>query len=417
MNKLALIVMVAVVAAGIIYVATQSEFAVNPLATSTIQVESAVIPKSIAAANNDFALDFYRQISDNDDNLFFSPSSMYVAFSVLYEGARGDTAQQIQDVFGFESDTYTRHNHTAHAMASLNRDDPHATLTMANALWLADWFSPHDSYLDVARGIYLADVEPVDFTNDDDGVKKINMWASDKTNEKIIEVIKPADVDELTAMVITNAIYFKGTWVTQFPADDTQESNFWINNIQSVNTDFMHVVGLFNYTEFNNAQVLKLPYMGDRLSMLVVLPRDRDGITALEESISTEMITQWNRNMYGTEIVVTMPKFTMKTHYDLNEFLIDLGIIDVFDKVQSNLSGITDTTVKNLYVSTATQDAFVDVNEEGTEAAAVTVIGTLVTSDSPLLPSFTVDHPFLFIIQDDESGAILFMGRLSNPTA
>ena len=376
------------------------------------------IPQDITVANNDFALDFYRQISDNDDNLFFSPSSMYVAFSVLYEGAKGDTAQQIQDVFGLEPNADARHNSTAHAMASLNRDDPHATLNMANALWLADWFSPFDSYLDVARGTYLAGVEAVNFTDDDDGVKKINMWASDNTNEKIKAVITPDDVDESTAMVITNAIYFKGTWMTQFPAEDTQESDFWTNSTKSADTDFMHVTGVFNYTEYDDVQVLKLPYVGDRLSMLVALPSDLDGIATLEESISSETIAQWNQDMYGTEVIVTLPKFTMKTHYDLNKFLIDLGMPLVFNGHRADLSGIAILPDANLYVSKAVQDAFVDVNEEGTEAAAVTSIWVNAwTSQQPGPPSFVADHPFIFIIQDDESGAILFMGRLSDPTA
>ena len=370
------------------------------------------IPHNIATANNDFAVNFYRQISDNDENLFFSPSSMYVVFSVLYEGAREDTARQIQDVFGFESVADTRHNHTARTMESLNQDDPYATLTMANALWLADWFSPYESYLDLARGTYLADIVPVDFTGD--GVEKINMWASDNTNQKIKRVIGSGDVDRLTAMVITNAIYFKGTWVTQFPTEATQESDFWTNSTENVDADFMHVTGVFNYTKHDDVQVIKLPYKGDRLSMLVALPKDLDGIAALEESISPGMISQWKQNMYDAEIVVSMPKFTMMTKYPLNEPLKNLGMIDVFHESHANLLSIADTSdIGNLYVGKATQDAFIDVNEEGTEAAAVSTLST-VTS---LPPDFTANHPFLFIIQDDQSGTILFMGRLSNPTA
>ncbi len=377
----------------------------NPQANFTI-------PQNITTANNIFAVDFYRQISDNDANLFFSPSGMYVAFSVLYEGARGNTAQQMQDVFGFESDADVRHNHTARAMESLNRDDPHATLAMANALWLADWFSPYESYLDVARGTYLSSVESVDFM--DDGVKKINTWASDNTNQKIKTVLGSEDVNHLTAMVITNAIYFKGTWVTQFPTEATQQAGFWTSGAESVNADFMHVTGIFNHTRHDGVQVLKLPYKGDRLSMLVALPSDRDGIAALEESISSEMISQWNQNMSDAELAVSMPKFTMETKYNLGEFLKNLGMTDVFDEYYANLLSIADTTdIRNLYVGKATQDAFVDVNEEGTEAAAVTTI----TSVTSVPPDFTANHPFLFIIQDDESGMILFMGRLLDPTA
>ena len=379
---------------------------------ASVQPGSGVIPKDIAVANNDFAVDFYRQISNNDDNLFFSPSGMYVAFSVLYEGAKNDTAQQMQDVFGFESDTDARHNYSAQTMASLNRDDPHATLAMANALWLADWFLPYESYLDVARGTYLSSVESVDFTGD--GVKKINAWASDNTNKKIKKVLESDSVNDLTAMVMTNAIYFKGTWVTQFRTEATYKDDFWINDSKTVNTDFMHVVGKFSHTIHDGVQVLKLPYKGDRLSMLVALPRNLDGIAALEESISSEMITQWNQDLSDIYIHVSMPKFTTGTHYELEEIMKNLGMADVFSPNDADLSGIADTSGKNLYVFKAVHDAFVDVNEEGTEAVAVT--GATITAQSGS-PTFDANHPFIFIIQDDESGTILFMGRLSDPTA
>ncbi len=385
-------------------------------------VESPVIPTYIADTNNAFAIDFYKTVSSSknqtDKNLFFSPASMYVAFSVLYEGADGNTAVQLQDVFGFEPDAAARYNATAHAMASLNRDDPYATLAIANALWLSDRIPVYESYQDIARQIYFAGIETVNF--DKDGVKetvaKINGWASNNTNGKIKEVIFERDVDNNTVMVINNAIYFKGTWVTQFHADDTAESEFWKNGTESVYANFMNVGGgTFDYAHSNGAQVLKMPYEGDRLSMLVILPEGRDTIGALEESLSVDMIQQWRQELRPSEIVLHIPKFNMTTHYDLSTPLKALGITDVFSK-SANLDGITDVP-PNVWVSKATQDAFVNVNEEGTEAAAVTTIVVMRDSGPPPKPYFIADHPFLFIIQDDESGAILFMGKLSDPTA
>ena len=384
-------------------------------------VESPVIPTYIADTNNAFAIDFYKKVSaGDDDNEFFSPASIYVVFSILYEGADGNTAVQLQDVFGFEPDAAARYNATAHAMASLNRDDPYATLKMANALWLSDEIPVYESYQDIARQIYLADIETVNF--DKDGVKetvaKINNWASNNTNGKIKKVISDGDVDKDTVMVINNAIYFKGTWVTQFPADDTAESDFWKNGAESVDTDFMNVGGgTFDYAHSNGAQVLKMPYEGDRLSMLVILPEGLDAIGALEESLSVDMIQQWRQELRPSEIeLVSIPKFNMSTNYDLKGPLQALGITDVFEESSSNLDGITDMPPR-VWVSKATQDAFVNVNEEGTEAAAVTTITIKSVMVSPPKPYFIADHPFLFIIQDDESGAILFMGKLSDPTA
>jgi len=416
-----------VIISGAVAVALAILAAVS-MTSSSVPVPAAAIPGDVADANNAFAVDFYRQLSadpeEDGKNLFFSPTSMYAAFSVLYEGARHDTAAQMQDVFGFEPDAAARHNATAHLTASLNRDDPHATLEAANALWIADWFEPHGPYLDIARGTYLADAEKVDFLDSGDGggVKRINGWADEKTHGKIKEVIGQDDVDEATAMVINNAIYFKGTWVTQFPAEDTKQSQFWTNNTHSVDTDFMHVTGVFDYTDSDGMQVLKMPYKGDRLSMLVVLPEGRDGIGALEDAISADMVERWGQNLHSGEVAVSMPKFEMKTNYDLGSYLLPLGMTDAFDPGAADLLGILGIAPgeeyhgDNLYVSKAIQDAYVKVNEEGTEAAAVTTI--IVTRESlSLQPSFTADRPFLFLIQDDESGAILFMGRVSDPAA
>ena len=377
---------------------------------------AAVIPQEIASTNNAFAVDFYKQISQNNDkNHFFSPVSVYVAFSIVYEGARNNTATQIADVFGFDPDALTRHNSTAQLMASINRDDPHAALDMANALWVVKWIEPYESYLDTARQTYRADIERVDFPTQE-SIDKINQWASDNTNEKITEVIQAKDVGPNTIMVINNAIYFKGTWVSQFDPADTKKSDFWTNQTHNIKTDFMNQKGIFNYTHSDGVTVLQMPYEGDRLSMFVILPDDRDGIDALGELLSADIIEQWGDKLQESEVVVSMPKFKMKTHYDLGEPLSNMGITDVFKDEISDLWGIADTRPNIIFVSKAVQDAFVDVNEEGTEAAAVTTIILTMESAPPPPIRFTADHPFVFIIHDDESGTILFMGKVADPT-
>ena len=375
--------------------------------------EYAAIPKDIVTGNNDFAVDFYGQVSGNDDNIFFSPTSMYIAFSMLYEGARENTAQQIQQVFGFDPNEALRHNATAHIMASVNQDDPHVTLNLANAIWIADWFAPYDSYTDIIRKTYLAKAERVGFPGD--GVDKINAWASEKTHGKIKRVLAPNDVSGLTAMVLANAIYFKGTWVTQFSVEDTRESDFWTSS-NSIRTDFMNVRGTFNYTEGDGVQILKMPYKGDRLSMLVILPSERDGIRELQKTLSSELMQKWQQGLTEKEVIVSIPKFEMNTHYEIGDSLWHLGMTDVFKAETADLSGIADVSARNLYVSKAIQDAYVKVNEEGTEAAAVTTIVILADSLPPPPPRFIADHPFIFVIQDDESGIILFMGRVSDPS-
>ena len=384
-------------------------------AAGVIQGEPAVIPDAIAVANNGFAVDFYREVAAKDDNIFFSPTSMFVAFSALYEGARGNTADQMQQVFGFEPDLQARYNATAHLMSSVNRDDPNATLEMANALWPALQFVPSDSYVDAVRSVYLADVERVDFTGG--GVDRINSWASEKTHGKIEEVLTPDAVDASTFLVITNSIYFNGSWTVPFPEEDTVNHDFWKRPSESVKTDFMRVQDRFDYASSDGVQIIRMPYVGDRLSMLVILPNDRDGIGSLESGVSAGQMAQWKQSMQSHEVNVFMPKFTMETSYSLPAYLSSLGMVDVFDDSLADLSGIAPVEPNGLYVSEAIHKAYVDVNEVGTEAAAITAVVLDFTSAQPPPPMFIANHPFIFIIQDDESGAILFMGRLSDPTA
>jgi serpin B len=332
---------------------------------------------------------------------------MHMAFSVLYEGVRGETAGQLRDVFGMIEDDAARHHAVSDTMSSLNRDDPHATLEMANSLWLAERLVPHALYVEVVRDTYEADMETVDFGDNIVTTDLINGWAAEKTRDKIPKVLKPDDVDDSTLAAILNAIYFKGAWEVPFDPDDTRPGDFDTGN-GTVQADMMHMVAPFDYAEYDGTQILRMPYVGDRLSMLVVLPPSRDGMIPLEESLTAEVFEEWRQGMHGTDIAVFIPKFEAKTHYDLIPKLEDLGITLIFSG--GNFSGISDT---GMFVDKAVQDAYVKVNEEGTEAAAVTTI--ILGESEP--PKFIADRPFLFFIQDDESGTILFMGKITDPTS
>ena len=377
--------------------------------------DAPAIPPNIAASGNRFAVDFYRQISGDGGNVFFSPISVYAAFSMVGEAARGETASQMYDVFGFEPDEGLRHNATAMLMSSLNQQDPCATLQMASSLWLAGWFEPYDSYVGVVGDAYQADIETVDFQAG--GVGRINDWAAEKTQGRIPKVLNPDTVPENMTSAILNAIYFKGTWEEPFPVGSTRESDFWTGT-REVKADFMSVTTHFGYAESDGVQVLRMPYQGERLSMLVMLPSDRDGLDHLESVATSELIGGWQEGLRHTLVSALVPKFEMSTHYNLTSYLVNMGVEDVFDPWVSDLSGMAHLEPhQRLYVRIATQDAYVQVNEEGTEAAAVTTIGGgMQTSIPPKPVPFIADHPFLFLIQDDESGAILFMGRVSDPS-
>ena len=390
--------------AAVLAVAIPAAFLVLPDAAA------ATIPPSIAVANNDFAVDFYRAISDTDGNIFFSPTSIFVAFSMVYEGAAGDTAVQLAEGFGFEPDNAVRHELIRASLDSLNRNDRHATLEIASAVWLADSLSPHSSYSDTIRNIYRSLIDRADFGDPNAAAMMINGWVSEKTGGLIPMLFPSNAFDEYTAMVLANAIYFKGTWKEQFPVESTRPGNFWTDNSTSVTADMMSVKGMFSYYGNADIQMIELPYEGDRFSMLVVLPKERDGIGNLEQNISAEKLEQWAANATDQEIFVRMPKFKLDVTQDLKEPLRALGIDDIFG-TKSDLSNIA---AAHLYASKAIHKAVVNVNEEGTEAAAVTGIELAFTS---LPPSFIANHPFLFFIQDNESGTVLFMGRVSDPTA
>ena len=374
------------------------------MAVAVLEGEPSVIPGHVASGNNDFAIDLYRQLPNNGTNVFFSPISIYVAMSMLYEGANPDAAAQIQNTFGFDPDLNARYNDTAHMLSSLNREDPHATLAMANALWDASG-AISDEYVNTISDAYLGTVEAVSIS---DGHKRINQWASDNTNGKIDGVVGP--LHPLTLLVLTNAIYFKGTWATQFDPEDTRPYDFDTGN-GMVSADMMSVYGRFDYADTGSEQVLRMPYDGDRLSMLVVLPRGTDGIDSLEERLSADQIKKWQEALRNKNVVVDFPKFETESTYILNDPLMQLGVTGVFG--QGSLPGIN----PKAGVSVVKQDGYVNVNEEGTEAAAVTTIVVLTESVPPPPPRFVADHPFIYFIIDDESSTILFMGKVTDPTA
>lgn len=389
-------------------------------ASTDISYSNPTTPREAIMRHNMFAIDMYNQITKDPDqkekNVFFSPFSMYMAFSFLYEGARDKTATEMEHVFGFYSDTESRHEHISQTIASIHRDDPYAILETANALWLAEGFVPYDTYTSIVRDIYLADIETLDFANSKESAERINNWAANKTHDKITEIVDESTFPARTVAVLNNAIYFKGTWVTQFDPSNTQTDEFWKTNTIKDSTDFMHNQAFFNYTESDGVQVLQMPYEGDRLSMLVFLPSERNNIQQLENTISAETIDVWREHLYSAEVIVSMPKFKAETRYSLVDYFKNLGMPSAFNP-GADFSGMVDLTTLSgsLYVLDAFQNAFVDVNEEGTEAAAITTIIAGIDSAPPRPVQFTANHPFIFVIQDNESGTILFMGKFSAP--
>ncbi len=371
-----------------------------------------VLAKKITDATNQFALDFYKHESENEnENIFFSSPSISTAFSILYEGARGETADEMQKVFGFPKDDDERRvGFFSFGDTIGQKNDDENTMQMANALWLADGFAPLPEYVDTAKTYYSSSVDSVNFANDQ-GRLEINDWAKSKTQDRIKELLKPGSTDASTKMVITNAIYFNGAWEHPFDSEDTYEADFAVDSDKTVKVSMMsypHKMK-FNHTSTEQMQMLQIPYKANALSMLIILPHNTDDMQSVEKSLTVENLKLWKSQFYNYGTVIHMPKFTLETEYNLKESLTEMGMPSVFGP--ADLSGITGS--KGLFVSEAVHKAFVDVNEKGTESAAATAINL----DESSGRAFKADRPFIFIIQDNETESILFMGRVMDPTA
>jgi len=363
----------------------------------------------------DFVFAFYSEIAKDspESNLFLSPFGISTAFSMAYEGSAGNTASEIQQVFGFISDDQKRRESISDTLAKLDSKNDMYKLQIANALWVNEDITIKQDYLDTATTYYDSTVDNVDFVTDD-GVNKINRWTSEKTQGKIKDVLAPDSTDELTRMVITNAIYFKGKWDQQFNPGNTSDKLFWLDKDKSVTVPMMKSpADMFNYYETKDLQAIQMYYVGGDISMIVLLPKDKNGLDSLEDSLNMQKLDSIRDMMTREPLTIQMPKFEFETEYNLVDSLYNLGIHDAFDENIADFQGMTDEQV---YLEQAIHKAFVNVNEEGTEAAAITALVIRATSGPPEpRHEFIADHPFVFIIQENNTGEILFIGRLANP--
>ncbi len=365
---------------------------------------------------DDFVFTFYSQVAKQDGsyNVFFSPISISTAFSIAYEGAKGETASQIQQVFGFEENDSKRHQEVSDTLSRFNHEDDWYKLQIANALWVKEGYQLKQDYTDTAKMYYSSTVDNVNFVTND-GVNRINDWVKEKTNDKIQDILDPESTDELTAMVITNAVYFKGKWGMEFNPNNTSERQFWTDKNNTVTVPMMREpAAMYNYAETDSIQALELNYLGGDVSMIILLPKEKDGLQSLEQSVNRKMFDSVKNSMTQEPLTVQIPKFDFETKYNLIDTLKDLDIRDAFDKSNADFHGITDAQI---YLDKAVHKAFVNVNEEGTEAAAITALVGRFTSGPPEpVEEFVADHPFMFVIQEKDTGEILFIGRVMDPT-
>ncbi len=373
---------------------------------------------SVIKANNQFAFDLYSKYRSKDGNVFYSPYSISSALAMTYEGARGKTAEEMQAVFHFPQEASIRRDSFSKINQQINKKDKKYALSTANALWAQKDYKFLDEYFSLVDQYYGGKVTNLDFARETENSRiTINSWVAEQTNDKIKDLIPSGLITPDTALVLTNAIYFKGFWLKQFNKNNTKEEEFRISPDIKIKTQMMHLNGKeakFNYAETDNLQILELPYEGDDLSMIILLPKE-DDLSVLEGSLSAEKLSEWKTSLRIEQVDLYVPKFKFETKSFMAEDLQEMGMPTSFG-VGADFSGMTG--VRDLFISQVIHQAFIDVNEEGTEAAAATAVvmsrGMAMKPDP--IKIFKADHPFIFIIQDRETGNILFMGRVSNPS-
>ncbi len=372
-----------------------------------------------AEASNIFAFFLLSNIAQKDKgNIFFSPYSISDAFSMQYEGARGQTESEIQSVFGF-ADRQTQRESVRELDSKINIPNTNYTLNLANALWVQKDYPILPEYFEALQKYYSAKAENLDFKNNPEESRiVINKWVEDKTAQKIKDLLPKNSISDLTRAVLTDAVYFKGTWFTKFDESETMDSDFFLANNNTIKVPMMHVETGFKYLEDGDLKILGMPYSGGNLSMMIILPKDRDS-SHLVSTLSSEKLDQWNRILEVKEVSVHMPKFILHSKYKLKDNLSEMGMPTAFDPFSADFSGITGT--RDLYIDQVYHKAFVDVNEKGTEAAAATAIvdNTIMCGGTcgvqPI--EFNADHPFIFLIYDNHTGLVLFIGQVVDPSA
>ncbi|XP_046905485.1 leukocyte elastase inhibitor isoform X2 [Hypomesus transpacificus] len=376
---------------------------------------------AISNSNTAFALELFRTLSATSPagNVFVSPLSISSALAMVYLGAKGDTAAQMEKVLAFGS---TKDVHTEFQTLNAEINSPSASyvLKLANRVYGEQTSDFLPEFVEATQKFYHADMKAVDFLGSaEESRAQINSWVEQQTENKIKDLLKPGMVTSMTRLALVNAIYFKGNWLNRFAKSETKEMDFKLNQNESTPVQMMYLMKKlpFNYISDYNLQILELPYVDEELSMFVLLPEQStdgsDPLLKLEKELSVEKLSEWtdrNNMDTGSEVIVHLPKFKLEEDVVLNDVLAKLGMTDVFSD-KADLSGMNGQG--GLFLSTVAHKAFVEVNEEGTEAAAATA--GMVSFCMLREEYFTADHPFLFFIRHNKSKSVLFLGRFSSP--
>jgi len=391
--------------------------------TGTSVIASDALPQtapapSLAQGNNVFALNMYRHLRTADGNIFFSPFSIRTALAMTCAGARGQTADQMRNALQFSLAGDALHRAFGDSITTLNTGGgTDYEMRVANSLWGDTTSTFLQPFIDINERFYGGALERLDFRNASENARlTINAWVEEQTRKKITNLLTPGSVSADTRLVLVNAVYFKGLWAEQFDKKLTRNEPFYRADGRTVDVPLMTFSEAHNlpfYSE-EGLKIIELAYKGDDISMLIVLPDTAGGLGMIEEKLDEATLSRWVSGLRSRSVQVFLPRFTITWGAsDIVPHLRSLGMHDAFEPGAADFSGIDGT--RDLLISGVFHKAFVDVYEEGTEAAAATGVVMRMTA-MPLEPElFRADRPFLLCIREKATGAILFMGRLTEP--
>jgi serpin B len=377
----------------------------------------------LVESNTAFACDLYQAVRHREGNLLFSPYSISVALAMARSGAGGKTASQMDAVLHLPRegvsqsfrDLAQRLEPPLAAEGEKEGAPPIAAyeLDIANALWGQEGLPFRERFLGVLRDDYGAPLKRVDFTKPGEARDQINAWVEAQTRGRIKDIVPEGEPAQGACLALANAIYLKAPWAKPFMAGRTAEGAFTTSKGDQVTVRFMHQTETLRYVGTDTVQVLSLPYREGRLSMVLLLPRKRDGLEELEARLDPEKLASWTVAMRPSHVHVALPRFEFESLFDLTGTLAEMGMRDAFDRERADFSNMA---AAKLFISVVLHKSFVSVDEEGTEAAAATT-ALITTAQAASEPSveFQADHPFLFFIQHRDTGAILFLGRFADP--
>ena len=377
---------------------------------------------TLVGNNSEFALDLYQALVQQGGNLFYSPYSISLALAMTYAGARGETEQQMANTLHFALQQDRLHpafNSLDLALASRGegakgKDGNGFRLHIVNAIWGQKDYQFFPEFLDVLAENYGAGLRLLDFVREPDQSRiTINNWVSDQTEGKIKDLIPQGVIDALTRLVLTNAIYFNAAWLNPFDKELTSNGTFYLLDGGDVAVPMMRQTHSFGYITGDGYQAVELPYDGDQLSMIVLLP-DSGKFETFQNSLNAALVNHIVSDLQSREVDLTMPQFQFESEFSLADTLAAMGMPVAFSD-EADFSGMTGN--RELAITDVLHKAFVSVDEAGTEAAAATavVVGLTAVPEQPV--QVTVDRPFIFLIRDIQTGAILFVGQVVNPSA